>query len=56
VSATENPHAPGTPSGSFVVFAKERSEMQLSIVAMPRGQGSTLVANVVTKDTGTGAY
>jgi hypothetical protein len=55
VSATDNPRAPGAPSGSFVVFAKDHSEMQLSIVAIPQGRGSTLVANLVTKDTGTDA-
>ena len=46
--ATEDPRGAGT----FVAFARDQSEMQLSIVAMPRNQGTTLVANLVTKDTG----
>jgi hypothetical protein len=39
------------PSGTFVVFARGDTEMQLSIAAGPKGQGSWLVANEVTKGT-----
>jgi hypothetical protein len=41
--------------GSFAAFARDGREMQLSIASMPKGRGTTLVANLVTKDTGLGA-
>ena len=49
--ATDSPPSAQAPA-RFVAFAKDQSEMQLSIAALPRGQGSTLVANLVTKGTG----
>ncbi|HXA36698.1 MAG TPA: hypothetical protein VNW26_10220 [Steroidobacteraceae bacterium] len=52
VQATETPRTAGGSPGSFVAFARGGSEMQLSIVEMSRGRGSTLIANLVTKDTG----
>jgi hypothetical protein len=55
IQATENPRTPGALPGSFVVFARAGNEMQLSIVETSRGRGSTLVANLVTKDTGLSA-
>lgn len=48
----ESPRTPGSSPGSFMVFARDASEMQLSIVETRGGRGSTLVANLVTKDTG----
>jgi hypothetical protein len=51
VHANES-HPPDGSSRSFVVFAKDDSEMQLSIVTMPKLRETTLVANLVTKDTG----
>jgi hypothetical protein len=39
------------PRGSFLVFARDRSEMQLSVTASPDGRGSMLAAVLVTKDT-----
>jgi hypothetical protein len=47
------PHRATVPAGAFVAFAREGAEMQLSIVATPRGRGSIVLANLVTKDTGT---
>ncbi|HUI60948.1 MAG TPA: hypothetical protein VLX90_12025 [Steroidobacteraceae bacterium] len=44
------------PGGSFLVFAHERTEMQLSTAAGRDGRGSVLVANEVTKDTGPQRY
>jgi hypothetical protein len=41
----------GGPQGSFLVFLRERSEVQLSVVAGPGGGGSVLAAALVTKDT-----
>ncbi len=37
---------------SFLVFARDASEIQLSIASTPRGRGTELLANVVTNDTG----
>ena len=46
------PRRSGTvPAGSFVAFARQGNEMQLSIVETPKGRGSMVVANLVTKDT-----
>ena len=39
------------PRGSFLVFVRDRSEMQLSVTANPDGRGSILAAVLVTKDT-----
>ena len=39
------------PRGSFLVFLRDRSEMQLSVTASPNGRGSILAAVLVTKDT-----
>jgi hypothetical protein len=55
VQANESPRTAGSSPGSFIVFARDASEMQLSIVETRGGRGSTLVANLVTKDTGPGA-
>jgi hypothetical protein len=44
------------PAGGFEVFARGDSEMQLSIVEIPKGRGTTLLANLVTKDTGRDTY
>jgi hypothetical protein len=38
--------------GSFLVFSQGPTEVQLSIVASHSARGSTVLANVVTKDTG----
>jgi hypothetical protein len=54
IQAGEDMRSPGGSSGSFVVFAKDHDEMQLSFVSTPKGRGSALVANLVTKDTGPG--
>jgi hypothetical protein len=51
---TETPVAAGVHPGNFLVFGRDQSEFLLSIVAAPGGRGSTLVANLVTKDTGPG--
>ena len=51
----QNNDAPRTgsgPAGTFLVFTREGREAQLSVVQAPNGQGSQLVANLVTKDTG----
>ncbi len=45
---------PGAPNGGFVVFARAGGEMQLSVARTPKGGGSTVLANLVTKDTGPG--
>jgi hypothetical protein len=55
IQVTESPRTAGGSPGSFVVFARDASEMQLSIVQANQGRGSTLVANLVTKDTGPSA-
>jgi hypothetical protein len=49
------PSAPGR-AGSFLAFQRGRDEVQLSIVDGGRGQGSLMVANRVTKDTGPVAF
>jgi hypothetical protein len=51
VQYNDTPPEAGGPSGSFLVFQRERSELQLSVVANPGGRGSMLVADLVTKDT-----
>jgi hypothetical protein len=55
VQATDTPRTPGGSASSFVVFARGDSEMQLSIAETRDGRGSTMLANLVTKDTGLGA-
>jgi len=55
VQGNESARTPGASAGSFVVFARDEDEMQLSVVAARSGRGSTLLANLVTKDTGPGA-
>jgi hypothetical protein len=47
--------ARGQTGGRFVVFARDSAEMQLSIVEPRKGAGTTVLANLVTKDTGRGA-
>jgi hypothetical protein len=47
--------ARGQAGGHFVVFARDAAEMQLSIVEPRNGAGTTVLANLVTKDTGRGA-
>ena len=42
----------GRPASGFAAFAREGNELQVSITQAPGGRGSTLVANLVTKDTG----
>ncbi len=42
-------------AGAFMAFARDGSEMQLTVVATPQGRGTTLLANHVTNDTGRGA-
>jgi len=49
------PHNGTVPAGAFVAFARQGDEMQLSIVATPKGGASVVVANLVTKDTGSAA-
>ena len=52
VQATESPRTDGGSPGSFIAFTRGGGELQLSIAETSRGRGSTLVANLVTKDTG----
>jgi hypothetical protein len=54
-NSANSAHPPGAAAGSFVVFERGEDEMQLNIVATRGGRGSTLLANLVTKDTGFGA-
>ena len=56
VQGTDGRGTAGGPQGSFTAFARGDSEMQLSIVEARSGRGSTLLANLVTKDTGPGAF
>ena len=53
VQSTDAPGAAGRPAGSFLVFAQGDSELQLSIVESRNRRGSAVLANLVTKDTGT---
>jgi hypothetical protein len=39
-------------AGAFLVYRREHSELELSAVASADGRSSTLLANLVTKDTG----
>lgn len=55
VQGDNSARTPGAAAGSFVVFVRGEDEMQLNIVATRSGRGSTLLANLVTKDTGFGA-
>lgn len=52
IQGNDLPRQPGAPAGSFIVFARGESEMQLSIVSARNGRATTLLANLVTKDTG----
>jgi len=52
VQAQNIPATRGQGAGRFLVFARDSSEMQLSIVEPRKGAGSTVLANLVTKDTG----
>jgi len=52
VQNNEASHASNSPGGMFAVFARDGTEVQLSITERPNGQGCVLVANEVTKDTG----
>ncbi|SPE25125.1 conserved exported hypothetical protein [Burkholderiales bacterium] len=52
VQHNDAPRTANGPGGSFLVYARDRSELQLSVAARPNGQGSQLLANLVTKDTG----
>jgi len=52
IQLNQTPRTPGSAGGSFAVFQREHSELQLSITDSPKGQGSLLVANLVTKGTG----
>ncbi|HZO20869.1 MAG TPA: hypothetical protein VFB37_00105 [Steroidobacteraceae bacterium] len=52
VQSTEARQGAGPAGGVFVAFAHDDSEMQLSIVGTARGRGTTILANLVTKDTG----
>jgi hypothetical protein len=52
VQAHAIPATRGQGAGRFLVFARDSSEMQLSIVEPRKGAGSTVLANLVTKDTG----
>jgi len=53
LQGNDTPANPGGPTGRFMAFGRDGKEMQLSIVATPRVRGSVIVANLVTKDTGT---
>lgn len=56
VQTTDLPSAPGRAgTGGFLTFAQGSTEAQLSVIEAPRGRGSTVLANLVTKDTGPGA-
>lgn len=52
VQYTDVPREAATAGGSFAVFRRERSELQLSVAPASGGRGSLLLANLVTKDTG----
>jgi hypothetical protein len=41
-----------SPAKTFLVFSQGAREMQLSIVDSRNGRGSSVLANLVTKDTG----
>jgi hypothetical protein len=52
IQYNDTPGEAQRPPGSFFVFLREHSEMQLSVVASADGRGSILSATLVTKDTG----
>jgi len=56
IQANDTPPSARGRAGSFLVFQRGRDELQLSIVDGARGQGSLMVANRVTKDTGPVAF
>ena len=56
VQYNDVPRDTGGPGGAVLVFQRERSELQLSVVTNPGDRGSMLVANLVTKDTGPAAF
>ncbi len=56
VQSNEVSRTARSPAGTFVVFAREGTEMQLSITETPDGKGSVLVSNEVTKHTAARRY
>jgi hypothetical protein len=52
VQNNEASHAAKSPGGTFVMFARDGTEMQLSVTDRSNGQGCVLVANEVTRDAG----
>jgi len=54
IQMSEVPRSASVAGGGFMVFARGAQQMQLSIAAKA-GRGSWLLANLVTKDTGTSA-
>jgi hypothetical protein len=52
VQNNEASHAPKSPGGVFIVFARGNIEAQLGVTQAPNGRGCVLVANEVTKGTG----
>jgi hypothetical protein len=52
IQNNEASHAAKSPGGTFMAFARDDTEMQLSITDNPNGRGSLLVANEVTRDAG----
>ncbi|HXY96474.1 MAG TPA: hypothetical protein VEH00_05820 [Steroidobacteraceae bacterium] len=52
VQYTDVPRNGASAGGSFAVFRRERSELQLSVAPAPGGRGSLLLADLITKDTG----
>jgi len=56
VQSNEVARTARNPGGAFVVFARDATEMQLSITDGPEGKGCVLVANEVTKDTAVRGY
>jgi hypothetical protein len=54
LQANEAPRTASSAGGGFLVFARGAEQMQLS-VAPGKGRGTWLLANLVTKDTGSGS-
>ncbi len=52
LQANEVARSAAAPAKTFLVFAEGSREMQLSIVDSRNGRGSSVLANLVTKDTG----
>jgi pyruvate/2-oxoglutarate dehydrogenase complex dihydrolipoamide acyltransferase (E2) component len=53
---TDTPRKAGRPAGSFMVFLRDRSEMQLSVAGGADGRGCIISATLVTKDTAPAAF